>query len=207
MIGRNRIFGRVGDTFGRKRRDILKTVLDLKMHPGGRGQSQNINSRPFPQKLSIGRTSSKSGLIFRLKDCDVTWLYGPLQSQAGSLVRAHTEPTSFATSESNTPRRKMSRSSSFNTPSKPILKKRSYSEVMLTSLAGKTPGDLLSRAAQVVQDERRRELEEKEFREEQRKNPLTPIHVLRNQQRIRRISSTDLGSISRDSPESPFTVN
>jgi len=78
---------------------------------------------------------------------------------------------------------------------------------MLTSFAQKTPGDLLTRAAQAVQDERRRELEEQEFREEQRKNPLTPTHVLRNQQRIRRIGSTDLGSISRESPESPFTMN
>jgi len=77
---------------------------------------------------------------------------------------------------------------------------------MLTSLSGRTQGNLLTRAAQAVQAERRREIEEQEFREEQRKNPLTPTHVLRNQQRIRRKGSTDLGSISRDSPESPFIV-
>lgn len=143
---------------------------------------------------------------FRLKDCDVTWLYGPLQSQVGSLVRAHTEPASPATSPSTTPRHKMSRSSSFNTPSKPILKKRSYSEVMLTSFVGKTHGNLLTRAAQAVQEERQREMEEKELREEQRKNPLTPTHVLRSQQRIRRKGSTDLASISLGSPESPFVI-
>ena len=114
---------------------------------------------------------------FRLKDCDVTWLYGPLQSQGGTLARAHTEPTSPALSEFSTPRHEMSRSSSFTAPSKPILKKRSHSEVMLTSFAGKTQENLLTRAAQVVQDERRREMEEKELREEQRKNPLTPTHV------------------------------
>ena len=77
---------------------------------------------------------------------------------------------------------------------------------MLTSLSGTTQGNLLTRAAQAVQAERRRELEEEELREEQRKNPLTPTHVLRNQQRIRRKGSTDLGSISRNSPESPFIV-
>lgn len=149
--------------------------------------------------------ASRDCVDFRLKDCDVTWLYGPLQSQAGTLARAHTEPTSPASSGPNTPLSKMSRSSSFNAPSKPILKKRSYSEVMLTQFAGKTQENLLTRAAQAVQDERRREMEEKEFREEQRKNPLTPAHVLRNQQRIRRKGSAE--SIPRDSPESPFIVN
>ena len=152
----------------------------------------------------------------RLKDCDVTWLYGPLQSQAVRSQterprpeRSHTEPTSPASSAPTTPNKKMSRSSSFTAPSKPILKKRSHSEVMLTSLSGTTQGNLLTRAAQAVQAERRREIEEQEFREEQRKNPLTPTHVLRSQQRtqrIRRRGSTDLGSISRDSPESPFIL-
>jgi hypothetical protein len=140
-----------------------------------------------------------------LKDCDVTWLYGPLQSQGGTLARAHTEPTSPAISEPEM-HHKMSRSSSFNAPSKPILKKRSHSEVMLTSWNGKTQGNLLTRAAQVVQDERRRELEDQELKEEQRKNPLTPTHVLRSQQRIRRKGSADLTSLYRD-VESPFTVN
>jgi hypothetical protein len=78
---------------------------------------------------------------------------------------------------------------------------------MLTSFAGTIQGNLLTRAAQAVQDERRREMEEKEFREEQRKNPLTPSHVLRSQQRIRRSGSSDLQSLARDSPESPVTTN
>lgn len=76
---------------------------------------------------------------------------------------------------------------------------------MLTSLQEKSPGNLLTRAAQAVQEERRRELEEQELREEQRKHPLTPTHVLRNQ--IRRRSSTDLKSHSRDSPESSSAAN
>jgi hypothetical protein len=143
---------------------------------------------------------------FRLKDCDVTWLYGPLQSQAGTLARAPTEPTSPSLSEFSTPRHEMSRSSSFSAPFKSILKKRNHSEVMLTSFEGKTLKNLLTRAAQAVQDERRRIMEEKEFREEQRKNPLTPTHLLRSQQRLRRKSSADLASLSCDSPESPSAV-
>jgi hypothetical protein len=75
---------------------------------------------------------------------------------------------------------------------------------MLSSLTGKTHGNLLTRAAQAVQAERRRELEQQELREEQRKNPLTPIHIL--QQRIRRRGSSDLGFSFRDSLESPFNA-
>jgi hypothetical protein len=91
---------------------------------------------------------------------------------------------------------KMSRSSSLNTPSKPILKKRSHSEIMLSSFAsGKTHDNLLIRAAQAVEDERQREREERELREEQKRNPLTPTHILKSQ--IRRRSSTDLPSLRK----------
>ena len=55
-----------------------------------------------------------------------------------------------------------------------------------------------------MQDERRRELEEEELREEQRKNPLTPAHVIRSHQRMRRKGSTDITTLSQ--PESPFIV-
>lgn len=74
---------------------------------------------------------------------------------------------------------------------------------MLSSWTGKTQENLLSRAARAVQEERLRELEEQELREEQRKNPLTPTHIL--QQRIRRKGSAE--AVSRDSPDSPFAVN
>jgi hypothetical protein len=76
---------------------------------------------------------------------------------------------------------------------------------MSTSFAAMTQGNLLTFAAQAIQDERRREMEENEFREEQRKNPLTPTHVLRSQQRLRRTESTDLPSLAGNSPESPVT--
>lgn len=52
--------------------------------------------------------------LHRLKDCDVTWLYGPLQT-----ARHKSEPTSA-----------LSKNNSFLNK-KPILKKRSMSEVML----------------------------------------------------------------------------
>ena len=206
MTGQNPISGQVGATSARKKQNILKMQLVSKTQVGELGQSQNTNSKQLPRKHSIG-TSPSNSADDRLKDCDVTWLYGPLQSQGGTLGRSHTEPTSPAISEPGMHRHKMSRSSSFCAPSKPILKKRSHSEVMLTTLSGKTHGNLLTRAAQAVQDERRRELEEQELREEKQKNPLTPSHILRSHQRMRRKGSTDLTVLTRDSPESPFTVN
>jgi len=101
--------------------------------------------------------------------------------------------------------REMSLPSLLNAPSKPILKKRSHSEIILTTLSGKTHGNLLTRAAQAVQEERRREIEEQEFREQQRKNPLTLIHVLRSQQRITRKGSisASLSSLSSSGGQSP----
>jgi hypothetical protein len=103
----------------------------------------------------------------------VTWLYGPLQSQGGTLGQAHTEPTSPAHSEPADPGRKTSRSTSFTMPSKPILKTRTYSQIMLGSSNKETRVDnLLALAAQAAQAERQQELEKQEFREEQRKNPL-----------------------------------
>jgi len=56
----------------------------------------------------------------RLKDCDVTWLYGPLQT---GNSRPFATDSSITTSD-------LSRSNSF-VNKKPILKKRSLSEVML----------------------------------------------------------------------------
>jgi hypothetical protein len=115
------------------------------------------------------------------------------------MIGAYTGSSSSAI---HTPTQKMSRSSSFNA-SKPILKKRSHSEVMLAGKAAQA--NLLTRAAQAVQEERRREQEEREFQEEKRKNPLTPSHILRHQQRMRRKGSMDAG-IVHHSPESPFNV-
>ncbi|RWA14667.1 hypothetical protein EKO27_g421 [Xylaria grammica] len=73
-----------------------------------------------------------------LKDCDVTWLYGPLQTQQCKMF-----PDSAERSSST-----LSRSDSF-IHKKPILKKRSMSEVMLQrSLSSSS---LLKQAAAAVQ--------------------------------------------------------
>lgn len=72
-----------------------------------------------------------------LKDCDVTWLYGPLQTRQGELFPNDTQ-------ESST----LSRCDSF-VNKKPILKKRSMSEVMLQrSLSSSS---LLKQATAAVQ--------------------------------------------------------
>jgi hypothetical protein len=113
------------------------------------------------------------GVNCRLKDCDVTWLYGPLQSQTNSLAPEKASPV-----------RGIPRSSSFSDAKKPILKKRSQSEVILTSLATKPQG-ILRAAEHVLRDTARREQELAALREQ---NPLTPTHVLVNQVRMRSAS-------------------
>ncbi|KAF2967784.1 hypothetical protein GQX73_g5842 [Xylaria multiplex] len=73
-----------------------------------------------------------------LKDCDVTWLYGPLQTQQCKMFADSAERSSST----------LSRSDSF-IHKKPILKKRSMSEVMLQrSLSSSS---LLKQAAAAVQ--------------------------------------------------------
>lgn len=73
----------------------------------------------------------------RLKDCDVTWLYGPLQSGRASL-HARTESSSARLSKSNSFVNK-----------KPILKKRSMSELMLQRSL--STSSLVKQAAAAVQ--------------------------------------------------------
>ena len=83
----------------------------------------------------------------RLKDCDVTWLYGPLQQGPGSnpLTSSNTDAPSSSLSKSD---------SLVNLTKKPILKKRSMSEVMLQrSLSN---ASLLKQAAAAVQAQERR---------------------------------------------------
>ncbi|KAK3394395.1 hypothetical protein B0H63DRAFT_444560 [Podospora didyma] len=73
-----------------------------------------------------------------LKDCDVTWLYGPLQTGNAHFNPNNTNPTSSRLSKSNSFVNK-----------KPILKKRSMSEIMLQrSLSASS---LVKQAAAAVQ--------------------------------------------------------
>ncbi|KAI0486434.1 hypothetical protein F4859DRAFT_370316 [Xylaria cf. heliscus] len=73
-----------------------------------------------------------------LKDCDVTWLYGPLQTRQSTMFPNSPEQTSST----------LSRSDSF-VHKKPILKKRSMSEVMLQRSISSS--SLLKQAAAAVQ--------------------------------------------------------
>lgn len=76
--------------------------------------------------------------LSRLKDCDVTWLYGPLQTANNySISEPVTEPTS-----------RLSKNNSFLSK-KPILKKRSMSEVMLAKSLSSS--SLVRQAAAAVQ--------------------------------------------------------
>jgi hypothetical protein len=75
-----------------------------------------------------------------LKDCDVTWLYGPLQSGAKPVHDTQTEPSSVSISKT---------SSLVNLKKKPILKKRSMSEVMLQRSL--STASLLKQATAAVQ--------------------------------------------------------
>ena len=81
-------------------------------------------------------------LLSRLKDCDVTWLYGPLQE--GPSKRR----TSSTSSE---PASRLSKTNSF-VNKKPILKKRSVSEDMLQKSISSS--SLVKQAAAAVQAQR-----------------------------------------------------
>jgi hypothetical protein len=79
-------------------------------------------------------------ILHRLKDCDVTWLYGPLQTGADKSLRM---PSTSPVDSS-----RISKSNSFLNK-KPILKKRSMSEIMLQrSLSSSS---LLKQAAAALQ--------------------------------------------------------
>jgi hypothetical protein len=80
--------------------------------------------------------------FYRLKDCDVTWLYGPLQTGAEKALRMPS-PTSSPFNSS-----RISKSNSFLVK-KPILKKRSMSEIMLQKSLSSS--SLLKQAAAAVQ--------------------------------------------------------
>ncbi|CAJ2501711.1 Uu.00g045640.m01.CDS01 [Anthostomella pinea] len=98
---------------------------------------ENASWRTWMKAKNRLRTISPETLNW-LKDCDVTWLYGPLQTRHGKLFPNDTEQGSSTLSRSDSFIRK-----------KPILKKRSMSELMLQrSLSSSS---LLKQATAVVQ--------------------------------------------------------
>lgn len=91
----------------------------------------------------------------RMKDCDVTWLYGPLQ-EAKNVPRRWGNCNSLQTGRKDScvsqsePASNMSKNNSFL--KKPILKKRSVSEVMLQKSLSSS--SLIRQAATAVQQQR-----------------------------------------------------
>lgn len=100
---------------------------------------ENASWRTWMKAKNNLKTISPETLNW-LKDCDVTWLYGPLQSGCKPLRSTQTEPSSEALSKSN---------SLVNLNKKPILKKRSMSEVMLQRSL--STASLLKQATAAVQ--------------------------------------------------------
>ncbi|POR35630.1 Uncharacterized protein TPAR_04174 [Tolypocladium paradoxum] len=101
---------------------------------------ENASWRTWMKAKNNLKTISPEELNW-LKDCDVTWLYGPLQSGSTRLHNpTHTEPSSMTLSKSD---------SLVNLNKKPILKKRSMSEVMLQRSL--TASSLLKQATAAVQ--------------------------------------------------------
>ncbi|ATY63089.1 protein phosphatase type 1 complex subunit Hex2/Reg1, putative [Cordyceps militaris CM01] len=105
---------------------------------------ENASWRTWMKAKHNLKTISPESLNW-LKDCDVTWLYGPLQCKPGHLYGTHTEPCSSALSKTD---------SLINLQKKPILKKRSMSEVMLQRSI--LSASLLKQAAAAVHAQERR---------------------------------------------------
>ncbi|KAH8674676.1 hypothetical protein BGZ60DRAFT_372780 [Tricladium varicosporioides] len=100
---------------------------------------ENASWRTWTKSKNKLKTVSPETLNW-LKDCDVTWLYGPLQTGSeNSMCMPSTSPVSSS---------KLSKSNSFLNK-KPILKKRSMSEIMLQKSLSSS--SLLKQAAAAVQ--------------------------------------------------------
>ncbi|KAM5360447.1 hypothetical protein ACJA88_014831 [Fusarium oxysporum] len=82
---------------------------------------ENASWRAWMKTKNNLKTISPESLNW-LWDCDVTWLYGPLQSGSKNLHPTHIESSSVSLSKAD---------SLINLNKKPILKKRSMYEVML----------------------------------------------------------------------------
>ncbi|KAF2426519.1 hypothetical protein EJ08DRAFT_699983 [Tothia fuscella] len=104
---------------------------------GERSRLENASWRTWAKQKNRLKTVPPDSLNW-LKDCDVTWLYGPLQTAGKySGSQQSTEPPS-----------NLSKNNSFLNK-KPILKRRSMSEVMLQKSL--SASSLVSQAAAAVQ--------------------------------------------------------
>ncbi|KZF23778.1 hypothetical protein L228DRAFT_267745 [Xylona heveae TC161] len=114
-----------------------KHIVSKRKLYGQSSRLENASWRTWAKSKYHLRTVSPETLNW-LKDCDVTWLYGPLQPGSNK---------SFSPSVSE-PQSRLSKSNSFLNK-KPILKKRSMSEVMLQRSI--SAASLLKQAAAAVQ--------------------------------------------------------
>ncbi|CAL3966938.1 hypothetical protein PZA11_003393 [Diplocarpon coronariae] len=116
-----------------------KLIVSKRKAYNNSARLENASWRTWTKSKNKLKTVSPETLNW-LKDCDVTWLYGPLQT--GSDRTLHIPANSPVNSSG------MSKSNSF-LQKKPILKKRSMSEIMLQrSLSSSS---LLKQAAAAVQ--------------------------------------------------------
>ncbi|KAF2681832.1 hypothetical protein K458DRAFT_371048 [Lentithecium fluviatile CBS 122367] len=112
-------------------------IVDHRRVYGERSRLENASWRTWAKQQFKLKTTSPESLNW-LKDVDVTWLYGPLQPATNrSIHRPTSEPAS-----------RLSKTNSF-LHKKPILKKRSMSEVMLQKSI--SASSLVKQAAAAVQ--------------------------------------------------------
>ncbi|KAI9798840.1 MAG: hypothetical protein M1825_004963 [Sarcosagium campestre] len=104
---------------------------------GNSARLENASWRTWTKAKYRLRTVSPETLNW-LKDCDVTWLYGPLQPGSTKLLAPTATPSGSNLSKNNSFLNK-----------KPILKKRSMSEIMLQRSI--SASSLLKQAAAAVQ--------------------------------------------------------
>ncbi|TKA75290.1 hypothetical protein B0A49_04032 [Cryomyces minteri] len=112
-------------------------IVSKRKFYGQRSRLENASWRTWAKSKYHLRTVSPETLNW-LKESDVTWLYGPLQTASSQSVFQHKSPPPSALSKSNSFLNK-----------KPILKKRSMSEVMLQRSI--SASSLLKQAAAAVQ--------------------------------------------------------
>lgn len=118
-----------------------KLIVSKRKAYNNSARLENASWRTWIKSKNKLKTVSPETLNW-LKDCDVTWLYGPLQTGNAKPFRSSDSPLN---SPINTSR--LSKSNSF-LQKKPILKKRSMSELMLRrSLSSSS---LLKQAAAAV---------------------------------------------------------
>ncbi|KAF4830380.1 hypotheticall protein [Colletotrichum tropicale] len=114
-----------------------KFIVSRRSEYSNAARLENASWRTWMKAKNKLKTVSPETLNW-LKDCDVTWLYGPLQTGPNTLNPISTDPNSARLTKNNSFVNK-----------KPILKKRSMSEIMLQrSLSASS---LVKQAAAAVQ--------------------------------------------------------